>query len=271
MPKPPASPTTDLYDSHYGSVELQVYRDVRAEAFGEDLGQTSWITAAECDEFGRRLSVRPGQHLLEIACGSGRVAVRMAKNLGIRVTGVDVNEAAIAAASRRAAMHPTPGQITFQTADANERLAFSDGTFDAVFCNDAVNHLRDRTAVLSDWFRVLRRGGRCLYTDPVVVTGPVSNDDLAARSSIGFFLFLPTGANERCLRDAGFSRIESLDATEGVSNSSRRWHDARAARAAELTRIEGADGFVRLQQFLSVVHRLAGQRRLSRIAFIAEK
>ena len=47
--------TVDLYDSHYGKIETEVYRAVRVEAFGEDLGQTSWITAAECDEFCRGL------------------------------------------------------------------------------------------------------------------------------------------------------------------------------------------------------------------------
>ena len=74
--------TVDLYDSHYSQVEADAYRAVREEAFGEDLGQTSWITAAECSEFFRWLGLRSGQAVLEIACGSGGVSLRMAREFG---------------------------------------------------------------------------------------------------------------------------------------------------------------------------------------------
>lgn len=61
----------DLYDSHYEKVEAGVYRAVCEEAFGKDLGQTSWITAAECDEFCRWLDPGSDKRVLEVACGSG--------------------------------------------------------------------------------------------------------------------------------------------------------------------------------------------------------
>ena len=63
------------------------------------------------------------------------------------------------------------GGATFLVADANAALPFADGSFDGVVCVDAVNHLRDRAAVLREWRRVLRPGGRAVFTDPVVVTG----------------------------------------------------------------------------------------------------
>jgi cyclopropane fatty-acyl-phospholipid synthase-like methyltransferase len=91
----------DLYDSHYTQVEADVYRTVRAETFGEDLGQTSWITAEECDEFCRWLGLEAGQKVLEIACGSGGVSLRMARMLGASVVGVDINAAAVSAATDR--------------------------------------------------------------------------------------------------------------------------------------------------------------------------
>jgi SAM-dependent methyltransferase len=161
--------------------------------------------------------------------------------------------------------------VRFQVADADRPLPFPADSYDAVFCNDAINHFRDRRHVLDDWYRVLRAGGRCLYTDPIVVTGQLSNAEIAARSSIGFFLFTPVGVNERLIAEAGFRLRFTADATEGVAVASRRWHDARDRRRRELCQLEGEVKFEELQQFLATVHRLAHERRLSRFAFMGQK
>jgi hypothetical protein len=131
--------------------------------------------------------------------------------------------------------------------------------------------LRDRHRVFADWYRLLRPGGRCLYTDPIVVTGVLSNAEIAARSSIGFFVFTPLGVNEALLRAAGFRVVLTADVTESVHATSARWQDARARRRAELCELEGETGFEELQRFLATVSVLAGERRLSRFAFLAEK
>lgn len=261
----------DLYDSHYSQVEADVYRAVREEAFGEDLGQTSWITAAECSEFFRWLGLSSGQAVLEIACGSGGVSLRMVREFGVSVVGIDINPSAVLAATERALRLGMQNQGAFRVADASSRLPFEDETFDIVFCNDAINHLPDRRAVLSEWHRVLKPGGRCLFTDPIVVTGWLSNAEMAARSSIGFFLFTPAGVNEALLREAGLRVVLTADVTENVAQTSARWHDARDRRRAQLASLEGETKFAELQAFLSVVHQLSSERRLSRFAFMAEK
>ena len=261
----------DLYDSHYGHDEADVYRAVRAEVFGEDFGQTSWITAEECDDFSRWLGLRADQRVLEVACGSGGIAVRMAARSGVDVVGIDVNESAIVAATRRAEANQVGDHVAFQVTDADQALPFPDESFDVLFCNDAVNHLRDRTRVLTEWHRVLRSNGRCLYTDPIVVTGALSNAEIAARSSIGFFLFAPVDFNESCLRAAGFRLMLTADVTASVSRTSQRWLEARSRRREALCAVEGTTKFEELQQFLTTAHVLAAERRLSRFAFLAEK
>jgi hypothetical protein len=45
-----ASPKLDLYNNAYGNYEREVYRDVRIETYGEDFGQTSWVTTEESHE-----------------------------------------------------------------------------------------------------------------------------------------------------------------------------------------------------------------------------
>jgi len=261
----------DLYDSHYGRVEAEVYRAVRAETFGEDLGQTSWITAAECDEFCRWLGVRPGQRILEIACGSGGTAVRIVEALGASAMGVDVNPSAVLAATNRARSRAVDDRAEFQVADANAALPFPAESFDVLFCNDSINHLRDRARVLADWHRVLRPGGRFLYTDPIVVTGCLSNAEIEARSSIGFFLFTPKDVNEEFIRAAGFRLLLTADVTDGVARTSKRWHEARSRRRDALCEVEGETKFEELQHFLKTVHTLSSEGRLSRFAFVGEK
>ena len=118
---------------------------------------------------------------------------------------------------------------------------------------------------------MLRPGGRVLFTDPIVVTGQLSNEEMRVRSSIGFFLFTPPGHNERLLEQAGFTVRKVRDVTDAVASVSRRWHDARANRRERLTAVEGNEGFDGLQRFLAAVHVLSSERRLSRQMYLADK
>ena len=260
----------DLYDSHYDQLENEVYRSIRAATFGVDIGQESWITAEECDRFCAWLDINEGERVLEVACGAGGVATRIAELRGASVVGTDINPRAIAAASRRAESTPVASRVQFLTADADGPLPFPDQSFDVVICNDAINHFRDRRLVLLQWRRVLRPGGRCLFTDPVVMTGLVTNAELAARSSIGYFQFSVRGANDGLLREAGFNVERVTDVTAGVAETSRKWRAAREAQRPALIGLETEVNYTAIQEFLAVVHVLAAERRLSRIAYVGQ-
>ena len=260
----------DLYDSTYGNFKAQVLAEVRRETYGEDIGQNSWITAEEYDTFYGWLGLAPRPRVLEVASGSGGPALHLARKHGCRITGIDINEEGLKTAQQAAAA----AQITnadFRPADVDRPLPFDAGVFDAIVCIDSMNHFRDRLGVLREWHRVLKAGGRILFTDPVVLTGPVSNEELAARSNIGFFLFVPPEVTERLVRDAGFHLLRREDVTGNIELTSGRWHGARQRHRDDLVQIEGEERFEGLQRFLAAVHRLTSERRLSRFAFVAER
>lgn len=263
--------SVNLYDSTYGNFSEQVLQAIRKETYGQDIGQNSWITAEEFNTFISWLNLKPESHVLEIASGSGGPASYLAKQTGCRVTGIDANESGIDTASKNAAKSNQAHQLSFKLTDANAPLPFDDNTFDALVCIDSMNHFPDRLNVFKEWHRVLRPGQRAVFTDPVVISGPVTNDELAVRSSIGLFLFVPPGINEDFIEKAGFRLIKQEDVTENEALVSERWLKARERHKDALLKIEGEERFEGLQKFFSSVNQLTAEKRLSRIVYLVEK
>ena len=263
--------TVNLYDNIYGDFASAAEAAVRREAYGEDMGQSSWLTSDEWLHFADQLRIDAGSNVLEVGSGSGGPAVYLSAARGCRLTGVDINEHGVANAAKLAEARGVADRVEFRAVDASRPLPFRDGQFDVVVSNDAICHIRDRANVLRDWFRVLRPGGRALFTDALVITGIISHEEIATRSSIGFYLFVPPGENERLLRDAGFDVVDVEDVTENAATVARRWHNAREHQREVLVTREGQANFDGLQRFLSCVHQASEERRLSRFAYLARK
>src|SRR5204862_3480521 len=207
----------------------------------------------------------------KVASGSGGPARYLADRVSCRVTGIDANEAGVATASQSAASSDQADRIKFEVANANSPLPFDDNSFDAVLCIDSMNLFPDRPKVFKEWRRVLRPGRRAVFTDPVVITGSVTNDELALRSSIGLFMFVPPGVDEQLIEASGFRLLNHEDVSANAALISGRWHESRERHRDALIKIEGEERFEGLQQFFAAVHRLTSERRLSRIAYLVEK
>jgi SAM-dependent methyltransferase len=261
----------NLYDNVYADFESGAEGAVRRATYGEDIGQSSWMTAAAWLRFADQLQVRQESHVLEVGSGSGGPAVYLAAMRGCRVTGVDINEHGIYTGEQLAAKRSLSSRVSFHKIDAAKPLPFAAATFDAVISNDAMCHIVNRLDVLRDWYRVVQPGGRILFTDAMIVSGLVSHEELAIRSSIGFYVFLPPGENERLITQSGFRLLCSEDATLDAAAIAQRWHDARDEHRAALVEREGEVNFAGLQRFLVCVHRLSADRRLSRYCYLAEK
>ncbi len=269
--QPASESSVDHYGSQYSNFATELYADIRRQAMGEDIGQNGWLTADEQDIFIDWLGLDAEDHLLDIACGCGGPTLRIAQHTGCQVTGVDIQEQGIAQATTYADQRGLSDRATFRVLDGSSALPFETESFDAVTCIDAINHLPDRALVLGEWYRVLKPGGRLVFTDPITVTGPLPNEEIATRASVGFFLFVPHGSDEVMLRNAGFEVKRIEDRTENVARVARRWHAARAANESKVRELEGDKEYEGQQTFFDVAATLAEQRRLSRFAYLAIK
>ena len=105
-------------------------------------------------------------------------------------------------------------RYSFQQCDVSQPLPFADASFDAVYSNDVFCHIPGRLALLRELWRVLKPGGRMLFSDALVVGGTLSNEEIATRSLIGYYLFVPPGENEKLIEAAGFRVLDVTDTTE---------------------------------------------------------
>jgi SAM-dependent methyltransferase len=170
-------------------------------------------------------------------------ALRIAAKTGCSVVGIDVHEQAVTTASSLAAQRGLAERTEFRSVDATGPLPFSDASFDAITCIDAINHFSDRPRVIAEWARLLKPSGRLLFTDPITVTGALTNAEIATRSSAGFYLFVPPGYDQRVIAQCGLQLLVCEDTTANMAKVAEARRSARASRSAALREIEGDQAY----------------------------
>jgi cyclopropane fatty-acyl-phospholipid synthase-like methyltransferase len=271
MGKSNSLPPAGHYNANYGNFQTELYTQIRREAFGDDIGQNSWLTSDEQDKFLKWLELSSGKTLLDVACGAGGPALRIAAITGCSVVGIEVHEQAVTTARSLAVERGLAERAEFRSADANRPLPFSDASFDAITCIDAINHLSDRPRVVADWARLLKLGGRLLFTDPITLTGPLTSEDIAVRSSAGSYLFVPHGYDECVIAQCGLRLMVCEDVTANMARIAEARRAARASRSAALREIEGDQAYEGQQEFLGIAARVAREGRLSRFVYVCKK
>jgi len=258
------------YNRLYRDFDSPLMRQIRAEAYGEDIGQHSWVTAEELEDHVARLNLSPASRLLDLGCGPGGPLAFVVGMIRCHGIGVDLSPEAIAAARSRASAHRLDELITLQEADLNLAMPFADHSLDAVMSLDVILHLHDRASLFRDVARLLAPGGRFLFTDAGVITGPVSDSEIRLRSSYGSAQFVPPGCNEQLLERAGFRLIEQVDATAGLLKNAEGRRKARLAHRADLEKLEGNAAFETHQRYLETVISLGKRRAMLRNIYLAE-
>ncbi|MGX5716357.1 class I SAM-dependent methyltransferase [Arthrobacter sp. MAHUQ-56] len=143
---------------HYDEFD-PIYRRVWGEHVHHGLwttGRESPVEAVEAlvDAVGDRLNLLPGQLCVDIGCGYGSTARRLALTRGVRVTGLTLS----AEQARYAAAHPAP-DVDIQVRDwlAN---GLPDASANAAWAIESSEHMVDKSAFFAEAHRVLLPGGR---------------------------------------------------------------------------------------------------------------
>ena len=272
MPRTAPVQNDDLgYDEFFSNFDSALSRRVRAEAYGRDIGQHSWVTAEELVEDVDRLRLARESRLLDVGCGPAGPLTFVVGLTGCHGSGLDLSTSALASGRARAASLGIAARVDLRAADLDAPLPFVDGAFDAVISIDAILHARDRVAVFREVARVLAPGGRFLYTDGAVVTGSVSDDEMRLRAVHGHMYFTAPGHNERMLERAGLRLLETRDRTRNLLRNASGRLAARFAHREALEEREGSAAFERQRRYLETVVELSRREAVSRLMFLAEK
>jgi ubiquinone/menaquinone biosynthesis C-methylase UbiE len=104
---------------------------------------------------------RPGDRVIDVACGTGIVARIAAERVGPTgaVVGIDLNPGMLSVARSASIDVGSGGSLQWQEASA-DKLPFPDGSFDIVYCQLGLQFFADRAAALREMRRVLGAEGR---------------------------------------------------------------------------------------------------------------
>lgn len=258
------------YDSVYEEFDSPLMRQIRRQAYGEDIGQHSWVGADEVRADMQRLRLTHASTLIDLGCGPCGPLTFVVAAVGCHGTGVDVSAAAIRAGRRRATALAVDMLVSLHEADLNASLAFPSGSFTSAMSLDVVLHLRDRAELFAEVARILQPRGRFLFTDAGVVTGAVSSEEIRRRSVYGFTQFVAAGWNERLLTSAGFRLLEVENRTQSaLRNASGRLAANTAHRAGLVSALSVAD-VDRQNEYLQSVVDLSRRGAISRLMYMAE-
>jgi ubiquinone/menaquinone biosynthesis C-methylase UbiE len=133
----------------------QLKSSLKAMWMAGDFGEIARYTTDEAEGFVSRLHLGPAQRVLDVACGTGNLAIPAAR-AGARVIGVDIAENLLEQARRRAREEKL--NVDFRDGDA-EGLPFADGDFDAVITMFGAMFAPRPDRAAAELLRVCKPGG----------------------------------------------------------------------------------------------------------------
>jgi len=180
------------------------------------------IPAPLARELVAEAELRPGERVLDVACGTGIVARLAAERVGPggSVAGLDVNAAMLSVAR---SLTPATGPTIRWYETTAESIPLPDESFDVVFCQLGLQFVPDKVAALREMRRVLAPGGRVKIMVPTPPPLFDVLDDSLGRlvpQAAGFvrMVFSLNDPSElgRLLRSTGFRDVDVVSKTNVI-------------------------------------------------------
>lgn len=219
----------------------------------------------------RELDLPPDSRVLDVGCGEGAHAFRLATHFGFRVLGLDPvqRHLDLARAARRLQHHEIESRVSFERGTATA-IPAPDASVELLWCRDVMVHVADPAAAFAEFARVLRPGG-FVVAHQTVATPLLQPDE--ASELFDVMGVVPSSADPRVIDDAiacsGLRVLDSIDlssewgesAEESDGGSHALLRLARLRRAPERYRSEfGAAAYdVMVGTCLWQVYRMMGK------------
>lgn len=238
MSRPPDEQALiDRFSRRYRLGQSGIMRQIERRVCGCDYGGTSWTTRHEALEAGKELELGPGTRLLEVGAGSGWPGLYLAGKTGCDVTLVDLPFEGLRIAAERATADGLAGECWVAVADG-AALPLESGCFDTVLYSDVLCCLEEKLSVLRECRRVLRTGGKMVFT-VISIRPNLSPADYVRAAACGP-PFIETAVDyPEMLRQAGWKIANHVDLTPDYEGSLKRFLHEEETHAEELRDLLG--------------------------------
>lgn len=154
-----------VYTAMPGSPTLRrLWREHACGAdFPDDFAHISFVTLGELARMADELRIEPGRRLVDVGCGMGGPALWMAKHTGADLIGVDFSSVGVSLANERAVALALSSQARI-VVGSFAGTGLEDASADAMMSEDALQYAPDKGAAFAEAARVLRPGGRFVFT-----------------------------------------------------------------------------------------------------------
>jgi 27-O-demethylrifamycin SV methyltransferase len=202
----------------------------------------------------------PGQQVLDVGCGTGAQACRLASEHSVEVLGITTSEVGVAAATERARAAGLSG-ARFEVRDGTDNLLPA-GSFDRVWVLESSHLMPDRPGLLSDCARVLRPGGRLVLCDiirrreiPFRELRDRRREFAVLRAAFGAARMDQLSDYETHAQAAGLTDIECVDITTATLPTFDRWQDNLDRHRDQVLGILGAQSVTEFEESLQILRR----------------
>jgi SAM-dependent methyltransferase len=244
---PPKPRSAEYFDGWYSD---QAATTTVAEIMNRHMGfppdtRAGVVTAEAIPELTGELRLRPGNTLVDLACGRGAYGLLIAKEARTSLIGVDFSAQALAEA-REQATRMGVSTASFRLGELTA-TGLPDASAEAVLCTDAIQFPEEPSVAYDELRRVLKPGGRVALTcwEPVDraderLTARIRQADLAGG-----------------LRQAGFADIEVRDRPSWLAREYMLWEEAATLDPGDDPALRSLhDEAVRSQEWAGLLRRV---------------